>query len=460
MGAIAPIRLDRVVAIARDSGNEQKLHKLLYNLRFVSDLTVYEELFGPPILVPEEPPQPENISPSDWALYEQAQVFEEIPDNSSILRYCKVFTVLQTKSSQGQEYSERRAIQHPRKVNQGLQETVASDIELRRPEQKTAQIHLGTSALCEDLVRSFHQVELDPRVRDLFGIRAQVGDRLLWARVRRLPMGFSKAADLMNIIVQCTTLAITEVPQEHIDVHIDNVRLIHSDRGRLLRAKSQFRRACSDANISLNDDPESQPHSQGKYCGVEYDYVNKTVHLSKKFVAKLRQGYDTVDFWNFGELQKIFGRLYYGAQIMRAPVWNWYRAIKFHSRRMASAFKDSDPANIWPCARPEIMKWLRYLIANEPVHPPDPRTPPALEVYSDSSQSGWGVVIHDKTSGRILAKGGNDAVVEVRHPGAHLCAVLACKMTREQQNVVAGFLLGGDGFGHFREQTHCDSPLQ
>ena len=73
---------------------------------------------------------------------------------------------------------------------------------------------------------------------------------------------------------------------------------------------------------------------------------------------------------------------------------------------MSSRLPDSTLSRVWPCCRAQIDDWFRYLIANVPVRPPDPLFPSRLQVFTDSSQFGWGVIIIDQNSSRTLIRGG------------------------------------------------------
>ena len=106
------------------------------------------------------------------------------------------------------------------------------------------------------------------------------------------------------------------------------------------------------------------------------------------------------------DFREAFGLLFYAAQVLRAPVWKWYYPIKLYSRRLSSNWPDSSAARVWPCCLPQLNDWFDFLLCNEPVTPPQPGLVPSLTIFTDSSDHGWGVVIIDETTGRIIIRGG------------------------------------------------------
>ena len=403
---MAPMDLDVIREYAKESKDEDLQRKLHWNLRFVEDLTVYEEVFGPEARVPQKEPEAEAMDADDFEKYCDADLIEEVPPDEEPIRFCHAFTVLQTKEVEDRLVHERRPIQWPHQLNTELQEHVVSDMDILKPKEKVQRVHAGRYAVCEDLVRSFHQVGLTPPVRNMFVIKVVVNGVVRFMRMRRLPMGFMKAADIMESILEVLATTAPTIPDERKDTHVDNLRLIADDKHVLRKAQDSFRAACRRARVSLNDEPTSRVHSRGKFCGVEYDYSKKEVWLSKSFVGKLEKAARGRDEWTVADLRTSFGLLFHGAQVLLAPVWRYYTAVKFYGRRMAAGMKDRDPAKIWPCARPQIEEWFDHLIRNKPVKPPDKDAQPRLTVYTDSSNLGWGVVVLDEGTGAVKVHGG------------------------------------------------------
>ena len=406
MKFVDTIDLEKVERIAEANGNEEERSKLHHNLRFVRELRVYEETIGPGILIPERKPRPENMSRSDFEMMIRCDNIEIAPDDGEILRWCKAFTVLQTKQIENETKEERRPIKWPEKLNTELQETTESDISLKKQTEKIEQVHEGDRAVCEDLTHSYHQVGMEPEVRNLFGIHINVDGRLYVVRVKRLPMGFVKAADIMNTIVTTLAGAATSIPEQAKDVHVDNVRMVAYNEDVLRGAQEDFRDACDFAKVTLNNDESTRIHRRGAYCGVVYNYEDDTVWLKESFLMKLRTNIENMLQWNIGEMEEAFGRLFHGAEIMAAPLWKWYSAIKFYRRRMAADEPDNRPARVWPCCMKAIHEWANYLLTNKPRKVPDATKEPEVTVFTDAAPKGWGVVVIEEATGKVHVFGG------------------------------------------------------
>ena len=67
-------------------------------MRFASDPAVYEEILGPGIWVPEPPPRPSKMSQSDLTKYVESDLMEHC-DVSEVLRFCRAFSVVETKTT-------------------------------------------------------------------------------------------------------------------------------------------------------------------------------------------------------------------------------------------------------------------------------------------------------------------------------------------------------------------------
>ncbi len=71
----------------------------------------------------------------------------------------------------------------------------------------------------------------------------------------------------MDSITKTLATAVVVEPV-YLDVQVDKTRLICPDFQTLAMAQKQLREACESANVSLNREPESEPHTLGKYCGM------------------------------------------------------------------------------------------------------------------------------------------------------------------------------------------------
>ena len=406
MKRVEMMDIDRVVQVAEKHATNEEIRKLRYNIRFMRDITVYEEVLGPSIYIPEKRPEPEEMSEQDFEKMIFCDNIEVVHDDKEILRWCKAFTVLQTKQVDDNTITERRPIKWPERLNTEMQEATESDLNLKRQTEKMAQVHEGDMAVCEDCTHSYHQVGMEPEIRNLFGIYVRVNGKCHFVRVKRMPMGFVKAADVMNAIMTVLAAAAVSIPGRAKDVHIDNLRMIGSNAAILKKAQREFREACRFARVTLNNDAMTTVHSKGTYCGVVYDYRRKTVHLKESFVKKVQDNMKNMHGWSMADMMMTFGRLFSGAEILAAPLWRWYAAIKFYRRRMASGEGDRTPAKVWPCSENAINEWATFLGENKPRHVPDPTLNPEVTVFTDAATSGWGVVIIEEKTAKVHVMGG------------------------------------------------------
>jgi len=66
MKYVPPLDLGEIKRIAREGPDQSLADKVDFNARFAEDLSVYEEILGPDILIPEDLPRPERMSEEDF----------------------------------------------------------------------------------------------------------------------------------------------------------------------------------------------------------------------------------------------------------------------------------------------------------------------------------------------------------------------------------------------------------
>lgn len=175
---------------------------------------------------------------------------------------------------------------------------------------------------------------------------------------------------------------------------------------------SLLRARAASVGATWNVERGNFPSTHGDFCGVEYDYVLKTVSLKASTKEKLRNCLRVLanPKSTLSQLQKIFGLLQFASVVTAAPVHRYYHAIKFIRRRYSAitrgALKPSDPIALWRSASVEFQSWISYCLRCPPRRPP--RNPPAQPQYilfTDASLWGWGAVLVDVSTSRLIVVG-------------------------------------------------------
>eukprot|EP00760_Papus_ankaliazontas_P004079 PhM_4_TR11687/c3_g1_i6/m.76283 len=204
-----------------------------------------------------------TITDSDLQAMKEAELVREVPASEvkNVRLWCKFFTVVEAAKQR------RRIILWPRQGNAEVD--YDCDIDLMSTLDHISQPTMGDWAACFDLTASFYQWPLNREVHNFFGFRDRSGRAFVF---QRGVMGFAPMAELMDVAVKI--LATTGLPPGvRVATHIDNVRFLHADRALVAKAAENFRCNCDRVSVTLNAEPGNEPHQQGTFCGVVYDYA-------------------------------------------------------------------------------------------------------------------------------------------------------------------------------------------
>jgi hypothetical protein len=261
----------------------------------------------------------------------------------------------------------------------------------------------GKVARCFDLQKSFLQVPLSPEVRPIYAFK--LGGKVYQCTTG--PMGVVFMPALMNVIMKI--LAYNEEPIDTV-VHIDNVRFL-GDPEPVDRAAESFKARCKFVGATLNEEQVNARHTRGVFLGVESDYEAGTVRLSEKTLKKIR-GESAVSLSKDAKLEDLrvlFGLLFFASRVLRLPLAEFFTPIKYLRRRLAKVnkneLKDSDPAELWECAIPDLKRWIGLALEN-PWTEHRKFSGSEAVLLTDASTTGWGAVFYDETRGTVKAAGG------------------------------------------------------
>eukprot|EP00760_Papus_ankaliazontas_P013803 PhM_4_TR15898/c2_g3_i3/m.71908 len=213
-------------------------------------------------------------------------------------------------------------------------------------------------------------------------------------------MGFAPMAELMDVAVKI--LATTGLPPGvRVATHIDNVRFLHADRALVAKAAENFRCNCDRVSVTLNAEPGNEPHQQGTFCGVVYDYAAGNVKLTDQFVRKVKDA--AAAYYQASTLRNaeiLFGCIFHAAAVLRAPLAEAYYVIKWYRKKMSEAQKFSlgpdARAELWMSARGQLDRIVDFIAKNAPTS--RVTGPTTADLFTDASDWGWGaVVVHEGT---------------------------------------------------------------
>jgi len=298
----------------------------------------------------------------------------------------------------------RRVINWPQTSNDDVD--YSCEIELTNLEYQLKRLaRPGRWATTVDLAMSFNMLALSEDVQRFFCFKAS--DGFFYANTRMV-MGFRPAAEVMNKITWVLAhYARTE--QSETIVHIDNVGFFATEAAPTAAAMASFKENARLANAMVNEEETNSPHRRGIFLGVFYDYEIGTARLSPKTLRKLQTiAHEVQKYDNFfsgkekynstltvGRMFEIMGVLYFAAAVLRTSPGGYYAATKQY-RRVAAKFEKgyvnlTSTISLWVSARASLLRWVRFLLANEPAR--HNLGLPRYALYTDASKTGWGAVL-------------------------------------------------------------------
>lgn len=317
---------------------------------------------------------------------------------------CSAFTVVEEKTAGNR----LRFILWPHALNDWLAEQgYTPDVPLPRTPWQTAVAPWG--AVC-DLTCSFFQVHLPKRYRHLFRFADSFGR--VW-QMRALPMGLSLSPEIMHTLVatlggdpQFCNAAWAAQSVETV-TWIDNLQWTgekHAVNNHLRGFQQRARRA----HVTLND-VETTSATRYTFAGIVFDHEAHTVAIGAKAHGHLAQR-PNFRSMTIAELERLLGRLWFAARVLRLPIHRYWWLMKTARRLMArlnrNLLSTQDVARLAPSARRQLQSWWEAAVANVPRRIHRESTQPAcFDVYSDATPDGWGAVCIDRESKATIILG-------------------------------------------------------
>jgi hypothetical protein len=265
-----------------------------------------------------------------------------------------------------------------------------------------------------DLRTSFFQVEIPPASRYLFRFVDATGN---WWQMRRLPMGHSCSVEIMHTLVSTlaghsryvrSDLAETDV---QVDTWVDNVRFT-GDRAAVAAASRRLDDRALKFRVSWKPQDTFNTATKYDYVGVQFDHARQTVRPSRKISTKIRDfvrslGKDGPSEVRASEIESMTGRLLHASSIAGVSPGNFYFTLKF-ARRIVNALnrgvsRPDDRIPLPPSAVRGLKDWAAATLLERKM----PATPHVSShtVFVDASNTGWGVVVANDSTGEIKILG-------------------------------------------------------
>jgi len=313
----------------------------------------------------------------------------------------------------------RRLIKHTKAFNDFYGKEVLEKINLLHGRELIQSVHDGRYAIMMDFSAWFDQIGLDEDVRDYFCFPHNGK----WYRLTRVPMGMRTAVDVAHTATQL----IASFPLANgvrCDIYIDNIRFLGDNRDDVIRAAATFITRCRVVSATINEVPDVTEDaisaaerlvvSEGDFLGVHFDYINKTVKVAEKTIAKTKALRDVFESGTptHRNFLATFGLLFFIQQVMRVAPARHYYALKEYSetarRLQANPGLLETPYKCSPSRMTEILKWVDLAMANVSVKVHKGRLPGEARyvLVTDASKRGWGAVLLDQYTGRVFLQHG------------------------------------------------------
>lgn len=307
----------------------------------------------------------------------------------------KVFTVLEKDGSR------RRAIFHPKLINQFLQDAgfMTGVISLPTVLEQIQQCEQTPGAMCVDGTAFYTQFPSEAPL--LFTHNGRVFRPASICTGQRQCVAFAQV--VLSALVQVTR---RRHPMVLFLPYIDNVRFA----GNLDQCNQAWTYFNSRAlSVSLQFEIQSEWSAEYTFLGIHYTHgsekTSPKITLGEKAQKKLAFWATKVSneaaHFSMGDIVSLFGLLQWGTTVLQLLPAPFYYILKFLRRRGNKQL--DDPANVWPSIIPLFHFWISSLAnKNRPLNQVKDATQD-IYVFTDASLEGFGVVVYFRNQIHISA---------------------------------------------------------
>ncbi len=313
--------------------------------------------------------------------------------------YAKIFSVVETKP----EGDRRRIIAWPRSMNYAEKEVIRllendhySKVKFSTAtEVRDRGVNLRYAASL-DFKKFFQQFELGIKKFCAFKFQERVFFLSTIPTGAVFPPIFAQALS-RTIVALSVRRARVENYVQH-DGCIDNLRLCSDNLDALWEAWRELISLCEEVGATIGEinPPPTRHPTPYTYLGMNFSTVNdiNVVELSSKSKSKVFSAFKLIDSGAFVlvvDALAMFGQTVWACTVTGFKLGRLYHVIKFIRRIQTKDMNERIP--IWPSIVNEWCTALREIVdrrfsASAPIDE-------TATMYTDASESGWGVVILD-----------------------------------------------------------------
>jgi hypothetical protein len=336
-----------------------------------------------------------ELSEADITTYAEHDLIEKCPEDKQMIDI-RLFSTVEDKPLHNKP-RRRRGITHTPLENEYA--TWFSKPMMHAPVEQMHHVHLR--ALCIDFAAFFNQIRLGKR--QYWAFRDKNGQR--W-QIKTIPTGACFSPLIAQLITEaiCQWLMAT-CPMVRADCFLDNIRVTGHDDYAVRFAMGRCMAKLKELNIVVNEsasDIADMDTQNFTYLGVKYALSEEiyTTELTPKLRGKVVEILEKASTGSMlsdatlREMLRSFGILTFASMVLDIPRAKYYHFIKFMRRKAAQGAALDEPANPWAAAIRTLRAWALDTIKKEKnvIHRSQ-RSAEQWDIFSDASDSGFGVVI-------------------------------------------------------------------
>ena len=342
----------------------------------------------------KDPPPASHVTAADAAKLVADGNAAKVADFSDTTGWCTPFTVIEEKPAGAR----RRLILWPREQNVAAYAAgFQPDVDLDHVSEYLDAVRFEYGGT-RDLEVGFWQVPITTTARRALRFRDMDGNVY---EPTRLPMGHCAAVDVMQLITRviandpivCTPQFAMLFGNPH--VWVDGIRFAGTKK-HVLRHLEAADRTAQEVGATWKE--VTEPEQRYDFIGVAWDHRLHTVITADKTLGKIAVS----DKTTAQDLEQLVGRLIFAAGVSRAPLAQFYFALKW-ARRISNKlnrglFTPEAAITLPPAVALQLKQWTaairRPLTITQRTASKSPVT-----LFTDASDAGWGaVLVNDETA--------------------------------------------------------------
>lgn len=204
-------------------------------------------------------------------------------------------------------------------------------------------------------------------------------------------------------------------PSQHVefDACIDNLRIASDHEESINKVWSSLLGLLNSIGITIG---EINHPSTGAYTYLGMDVSAspaRAVSVSAKSRTKaLRAANNLEDWMVWQDMMALFGVTVWMTTVTGSTIGHIYHVVKYMRRRARMRPEEDDTVQVWKCIIPVWKAFIEKLAILSYTKPPTAQL--TATVYSDASDTGWGVVITNFKGQPLRTFGGRWTAVEAR----------------------------------------------